>query len=124
MAKNNKNIDRLLSALDKAQNKQTKQVIALPCVDLSLLKLSAPQKAILESKCFINLLVIIYLPKNYAYKSLFDGFKEYTRIIDIDKARIKTIIVVTEYGKFAVFNEQDFEEKTAYWIEKIKVLKK
>ena len=69
-------------------------------------------------------IVIIYLPKNYAYKSLFDGFKEYTRIIDIDKARIKTIIVVTEYGKFAVFNEQDFEEKTAYWIEKIKVLKK
>ncbi|GAB4129558.1 MAG: hypothetical protein Fur0027_14470 [Raineya sp.] len=56
MAKNQKSLERLFSAINKAQNKDdlSKQPV-LPKADFSILNLSKPQKAIFASKEAINL---------------------------------------------------------------------
>ncbi|MCS6821698.1 MAG: DUF935 family protein [Microscillaceae bacterium] len=69
-------------------------------------------------------IAVLYLPKDYDFQSLYEGFEEYVKYIKQDNAEIELIIVATQDGKVVLLKKQDFEPQNAYWIEKIKTLKK
>lgn len=103
MAKSTKDLNRLFGELNKAQNKYNPKHIQLPPVDLSKVRLSAPQQAIFESEETINLflagqgagktfaMAIISAPliQNYPWKKGLIGANTYSQLSGVTLFRIR-----------------------------------
>ena len=118
MAKNQKSLERLFSAINKAQNKSDlSNQLVLPEADFSLLNLSTPQKAIFKSKEAINLflagqgagktflagVITAYLIQAHPHKKGLIAANTYSQLSGITLFRIRE--VWKEYFGWKEYNE-------------------
>jgi len=67
-------------------------------------------------------MAILYLPENYNYASLMDGFKKHIEFKEKDDSAIEAVVVVTQNKTIAIIKNEDFDNGS--WIEKVEYLKK
>lgn len=118
MAKNQKNLDRLFNALDKAQGRAEKhKYIALPKANFSRLQLSKPQQAIFTSKAPINLflggqgsgktflagVVTAYFIQNFPHRKGLIAANTYSQLSGVTLFRIRE--VWKQYFGWEEYNE-------------------
>ncbi len=67
-------------------------------------------------------MAILYLPEDYNFSSLLDGFEKHIEFKEKDNSAIETVVVVTQNKLMATIKDEDFNNGS--WREKVKHLKK